>query len=404
MGNNVSSYIEVQKPYTDLEAIYRLDSTRTINVAALNSRGEVLFSQFDADTTESLGKQITGSPVLNAEPLDHIGGNMAAYFYSPYTDVYTIVMQGSAGMDAAIRDITRITILMALLLSGISIFFVFVLSTQVTAPICRLISKMDDTNLDDTEELAYERRDDEFVQLYQSYNQLIKRLNLAKHKEEQMSLLHLQSEFDALQAQVNPHFLYNVLNVISHQGVKSGNETICEICEKLASMLRYSAGTSRRLVTVREELDYVKHYLYLLKTRYLNKLSYKVDAQDEVMDQEIPKIVAQQLVENAVTHGYKDTNKTMLIEIRGWIEDGFWFIEVKNNGDGFDPDKKTHLEQQMLELRNRIQEGNLNIDIGGMGLLTIYARLLIVFGANAVLEIADSPEGTAVKIGAACTK
>jgi two-component system sensor histidine kinase YesM len=271
---------------------------------------------------------------------------------------------------------------------------------------------MDQTNLDNTEELTYEQQglpakfpaDDEFVQLYQSYNQLIKRLNLAKHKEEQMSLLHLQSEFDALQAQVNPHFLYNVLNVISHQGLKSGNETICEICEKLASMLRYSAGTSRRLVTVREELDYVRHYLYLLKTRYLNKLSYEVNAQDEVMDQEMPKIVVQQLVENAVTHGYKDTSKIMLIEIKGWIENGFWYIEVKNNGDGFEPDKKAHLEQQILELRNRIQEENLNVDIGGMGLLTIYARLLIVFGPAAVLKISESPEGTSVKIGAACTK
>ncbi|WP_148257841.1 sensor histidine kinase [Leadbettera azotonutricia] len=412
MGNNVSSYLEVQKPYADLEAIYRLDSTRTINAAALNSRGEVLFSQFDEDTTELLGRMITENPSLKAKPLDRIRGNMAAYYYSPYTDVCTIVIQGSAGMNAAIRDITRITILMALLLCGISIFLVFVLSTRVTAPIRRLIFRMDQTNLDNTEELTYEQRglpakfpaDDEFVQLYQSYNHLIKRLNLAKHKEGQMSLLHLQSEFDALQAQVNPHFLYNVLNVISHQGLKSGNETICEICEELASMLRYSAGTSRRLVTVREELDYVRHYLYLLKTRYLNKLSYEVDAQGRVMEQEMPKIVVQQLVENAVTHGYKDTGKNMLIGIRGWIEDGFWFIEVKNNGDGFDPAKKAQLEQQMAELRNRIQEGNLNIDIGGMGLLTIYARLLILFGTKAVLEIAECPEGTMVKIGAACTK
>ncbi|WP_010261874.1 sensor histidine kinase [Treponema primitia] len=405
MGNNIASYIEVQKPFSDLEAIYRLDTRGTIPAAAINSRGEIFFSQFDSETNRFLRELITKNPTLGGKPLDHIGRNIAASYYSSYTDIYTIVMQSREGAMKAVKDITGITILMALLLWGLSVFVIFILSTRVTVPIRRLISRMDKTNLDDTEELAFEHRDDELVQLYQSYNRLIKRLNQARHKEEQMSLLHLQAEFDALQAQVNPHFLYNVLNVISHQGVKSGNETICEICEGLASMFRYSAGTERRLVTIREELEYVEHYLYLLKTRYLDKLIYEIHIGEDVLDKKIPKIVVQQLVENAATHGFTDSPKVMRISIRGWIEDDFWYIEVRDNGSGFTADKKNRLVQKMAELRNRIQEGNLNMDIGGMGIPTIYARLLILFGTDAVLRFSnipkgnDSPEGAVVIIG-----
>jgi two-component system sensor histidine kinase YesM len=284
------------------------------------------------------------------------------------------------------------------------------LSIRITAPISRLIQRIENTNPDnieyetamaaDTEAVkpiasVSDYRDNELVRLSDSYNDLLKRLNIAHREEEQMSMLHMQAEFNALQAQVNPHFLYNVLNVISHRGVQNGDVTICHICERLASMLRYSAGISERMVPIREELKYLNDYLYLLKTRYRDKLNYSISITDETLDQMIPKIVLQQLVENSITHGFAETSGVMHINVRGFEEDGFWQVEIRDNGCGFGVDEIDSLESKMEKITGDLNQGKFALDIGGMGLLNIYARFLILFGKNVVFRIANEDTGGA---------
>jgi two-component system sensor histidine kinase YesM len=403
MGNNISSYIEVQKGTDVLEDIFSLTENSAHQTAVIDSRGKVFFSQFSDAQNAALIRALADEPRLREQPLNHIEKNIAAFYYSPYTNTYTIVMQDRESMALAVRDVTLVTIVMALLISMVSIVLISILSIRVTLPIQRLITKMEDTHLDNLDrEVSLEKSDDELVHLYQSYNNLLKRLNHARLREEQMELLHLQAEFDALQSQVNPHFLYNVLNVISHRGVINGDETICEICEKLAAMFRYSAGRAKRVVTIQEELEYMQYYLYLLKTRYHEKLVYSIETESEVMNQEIPKIVLQQLIENSVNHGYKNMTEKMVISIRAWTKDGFWYIEVKDNGSGFDEDIRGELEQKMAAITHSVKEGNLRFDIGGMGLLNMYARFLIIFGENVVFTLANHEHGAMVTIGALC--
>jgi two-component system sensor histidine kinase YesM len=413
MGNNIASYIEVQKPASILEDIFSLNQKGTFQIAVINGRGDVFFSQFSDAQNAALIKDLTDDPRLREQPLNHIEKNFAASYYSSYTDTYTIVMQGTESMALAVRDVTLVTIIIALLIGLASILVISIMSIRVTLPIQHLITKMEATNLDNLDrdaarDMALERTveanaggsDDEFVHLYRSYNDLLKRLNNAMLQEEQMELLHLQAEFDALQAQVNPHFLNNVLNVISHRGVLNGDELICGICEKLAAMLRYAAGTSQRLVTIREELEYLKDYLYLLGTRYRSKLEYTIDVEGEVMEQMIPKIVLQQLIENSVTHGYTNALDIMSISVRGRIESEHWYVEVADNGRGFTKEEKQALEQKMGEIQERVAGGKLNLDLGGMGLLNMYARFLILFGEGAVFRISNGQAGASVVIGA----
>ncbi|MDR1107068.1 MAG: histidine kinase [Treponema sp.] len=402
MGNNINSYIEVQKPYTVLENIYQLHDD-ALRVAVINNRGEIFYSQLEDDENTALTKLLAEGK--EKPDLGRIGGTISASSYSVYTNTWTIVMLGNEGIKRAIRDITLLTTVMALLMGIASLVSIWALSNRVTAPIRQFIANMEHTTLDNIAEFTpVNNPPDEFTKLYQSYNQFLKRLNLAIQQEKQMNLLHLQTQFDALQAQVNPHFLYNVLNVVSHRGVISGDETICEICEKLAGMLRYAAGTSRRLVTIREEIEYLKDYLYLLKTRYRAKFEYTIDIADEVMEQMIPKIVVQQLVENSINHGYPDAPAVMRISVLGWIDGGRWYIEVKDNGRGFTNEKKERIEREIRETRECIDGGNVRLDIGGMGLVNIYTRFLISFGESAILipgnYAAGKAAGATVTIGA----
>jgi two-component system sensor histidine kinase YesM len=404
MGNNSAAYIEVQKPENILDGLYRLNRDGAVKVAVINGRGEVFYSQLESDANAALQALVSGKPGLEGPPLSNAGGNIAASYYSSYTDTYTIVIQGRETMAAAVKDITLVTIIMALFICLVSILVIRLLSLRVTAPIGQLITRIEQTNLDNLDhrpdhEMVIEYTDDEFVQLCNSYNDLLKRLDHARRQEEQTSLLHLQAEFDALQAQVNPHFIYNVLNVISHRGVLNHDEEICGICEKLASMLRYAAGTSQRLVTIREELDYLEGYLYLLKTRYRDKLEYTIEVEEAVLEQRIPKIVLQQFIENSITHGFKNSSQLMVLSVQGWTAGDYWYMEVRDNGGGFSEAGKAALEKRMVEIKSRVGEANLNLDIGGMGLLNIYTRFLILFGDTVIFRLANAAEGAVVTIG-----
>jgi two-component system sensor histidine kinase YesM len=396
MGNNIAGYIEVQQPEGVLEDLYAFDKSGGVLTAVISGRGELFYSQCGDEANAAL-LALVGGGGIKQRPLTRFNGNIAASWYSAYTDTYTIAIQGRETMAQAVRDTTLLTAFMALVICLASVAVIGLLSLRVSAPIGRLIAGMERTNLDNLDrDIAIESTDDEFIRLCGSYNQLLKRLNRARRQEELMSLLHLQAEFDALQAQVNPHFIYNVLNVISHRGVINRDEEICGICAKLAAMLRYSSGTSKRLVSIGEELEYLRDYLYLLKTRYRNKLEYTIAVDGALMEQEIPKIVVQQLIENAITHGFADTPAVMSVTVKGWIEGGSWYMEVRDKGRGFPEAEMKALGERMEEIRVRVKGENLRLDIGGMGIPNIYARFLIAFGGDAYFRVSNGEGGGGV--------
>ncbi|MDR3192243.1 MAG: histidine kinase [Treponema sp.] len=418
MGNNIPSYLEVQKPYTVLENFYTPDPSGSIRVGIANSRGDVFLSQFNEDEEKILLGYLdedaeAPSGVLEEYRRDalsfRIGSDIVALQYSSYTDTYTAVMRTGDSMNSSFGYITRMIIGLCFLACLISAGLIYALSLRITAPISTLAAKMELTSLDNiTRGISFEDANDEFVWIYQAYNRLLKRLSYSINQEKEMSLLHLQAQFDTLQAQVNPHFLYNVLNVLSHRGVLNGDELICAICEKLAAMMRYSAELSRRMVTIREELECVEHYLYLLKTRYQQKLNYRVETDPAETDRMIPKMVIQPLIENAISHGFKDGTGVMDIAVRSLVGtgDGRWYIEVRDNGSGFSAETLAELEQKMRGIRLRVKNGNRNleIDIGGMGLLNIYARFYIIFGDATIFRIRNLEQGASITVGAMETK
>jgi two-component system sensor histidine kinase YesM len=422
MGNHIPSYLEVQKPYGILENFYTPDASGSIRAGIANSRGDVIFSQFNEHEEKILLAYLDEG----ADPPDFVrpvefreeawqdarqnafsfrtGSDIVAVQYSAYTDTYTAVMRTGKSMSASFGYITRTIIGLCLLVCLVSAGLIYALSLKVTAPISRLTEKMELTSLDNiTRDISLEGANDEFARLYQAYNRLLKRLSYSINQEKEMSLLHLQAQFDTLQTQVNPHFLYNVLNVLSHRGVLSGDEVICGICEKLAAMMRYSAEISRHMVTIREELEYVEHYLYLLKTRYQQKLKYRVEVEPGEMERLVPKMVIQPLIENAINHGFKNGTQVMDIAIKSVIdaEHDCWYIEVKDNGSGFSAETLAELEKKMRDIRLRVKKGNRNleIDIGGMGLLNIYTRFYMIFGDNAIFRITNLEKGALITIG-----
>lgn len=281
--------------------------------------------------------------------------------------------------------------------------YVYLTSKRLTRPIRQLQEFMETTDLDNLDaEMPQKLSNDEIESLYAAYRKVLERLQGSIIKERRLSLMQLQAQFDLLQSQVNPHFIYNVLNVISNRGMISDDEVICDMCSELAAMLRYATNTREKYARVCDEAEYLNHYLSLLKYRYHYRLSYKIEIQEEILQEIMPKIVLQQLVENAVVHGYGKSEETMEIEVYGYRDKTGWYLKVHDNGCGITLEKAEQIRASMQDIRRKLTDSreHVEMEIGGMGLVNTYARLYLMYNEKLIFEVVSGEhKGTDVVIG-----
>jgi len=338
------------------------------------------------------------------EIIDENGRRRLAYLsHSDTFGFYLITMS-----EANVRGQLFLTVLplsLIVLIGGVivSIIFINLTSRHLTKPILQLQNLMENTQLANmiTNDPLAEMPDDEIKTLYTAYKSLLLRLDKSIVKNEQLSIMQLQSQFDLLQAQVNPHFIFNVLNVISNRGVILDDDITCEICRHLALMLRYSTNTKDKFATVQTEINYVELYLSLLKYRYENKLSYSISLASEICNNNLPRIVVQQIVENAIEHGMGELQDNLHIEVVGKEISNGWQIKVSDNGVGISEDALAQIETSWAKLKEKLSDNrhSVELEIGGMGLVSSFARLFILYQDNFEMEVKPlSSGGTTVTI------
>ena len=287
----------------------------------------------------------------------------------------------------------------------VSIFYVIWTSGRLVKPIRKLQVLMEETDIDnlDAEIETGVGSNNEMEKLYLAYQHTRKRLNESLIKEQKMSLLHLRAQFDTLQAQVNPHFLYNVLNVISSRGLTLEDEVICEICSSLSGILRYSTSMKSRYETVEQEMKNLLQYNYLLKVRYEHKIDFDIRVDESICKAIIPKMTLQQIVENSIEHGFANTKGQMKISVQGWSTENGWRIKISDNGGGINDRTLALLVEKMQVVREKImnRRENVELEIGGMGLVNTYARLWLLYHDSVVFHIESGKDGhgTSVTIG-----
>uniref|UniRef100_S0DGQ1 Putative sensor histidine-kinase response regulator n=1 Tax=termite gut metagenome TaxID=433724 RepID=S0DGQ1_9ZZZZ len=401
-GSNMG-YIEVQRTVESVADAITLPG-ENMEVLIFVNDGELLYAGGTAAQPAAYWAALAAdgaAPVFRAEVEG--AGKLVATGRSAAYDVTVLVAESMAHVQAGSNSVAPITVGIAIIFCVISLVFVLVASRLLTKPLRQLREVMEHTRLDN---LAQERRvampNDELEALSLSYQNVLGRLRESIVKEKQASLLQVQAQFDLLQAQVNPHFLYNVLNVIAQRGLKNGDEEICDLCASLASMLRYSTNTKQRYATIAQELEYLGQYFYLLKSRYEHKISFAVEVDAEIHGQVIPKIVLQQVVENSINHGFANSTDHMHVRITGAREGERWIITVRDNGQGFAPGKLEEIGAQLAEAKARIaqERSAVELEIGGMGLVNTYARLYLLFGDSLDFTLHNCEDGAEVLLSA----
>lgn len=394
-------YIEVQYATDELKDIFEIPDS-DIKVVAFLPGGEILYQS--EGLTDDLVSYIKKHPEVTKMDSITVSSDTSMWA-SEISDNYgirVVALEEKTGIIAGMKEAVMIALGMAIGCFVISMGVVIFIASKLSRPLTVLKDQMENTGIENMDaELVVPNTDDEVQAVGIAYQNLMHRLNESIVKERRMSLLQLQAQFDTLQAQVNPHFLYNVLNVISSRGIMDGDEEICEICGCLAAMLRYSTNTKERYATVEKELEYLERYIFLLKSRYEHRLEVEVDCEESVKQEQLPKIVLQQLVENSIQHGYNNSKNIMKIYVHGWRDETGWYFEVRDNGQGTTEEVREELNEKMRKIREKIMSrgSSIEFEIGGMGLANTYARMFLVYNGKAVFRIRNLEEGLSVIIG-----
>ena len=208
-------------------------------------------------------------------------------------------------------------------------------------------------------------------------------------KIEQISLR--KAEFELLQSQINPHFLYNTLDAIVWLAESGEQQKVVEMVENLSGFFRTSLNQGKDIVTIKEELEHVRSYLEIQKMRYQDILQFKIDVPDKLNRYLIPKITIQPLVENALYHGIKNKRGLGMINITGICEEDRFILQVKDDGIGMTDER---LRQVREGIENKVPNEN---DI--YGLYNVNERIRLNFGEGYGIAIESVyMEGTVVKI------
>ena len=228
---------------------------------------------------------------------------------------------------------------------------------------------------------------DEFEVLGNEFNLMSQQLNALISRNQQLLELKNNAQIKQLEAQFNPHFLYNSLETIRYL-IPYDQGKAQDMILYVTQLLRYSIDGEQAMVKFSNDLYYLKIYLNINKIRLDDRLTYDIDVDSEILDIIMPKLMIQPLIENSIKHGFKNSN-TLNIQITGKQDINNYYIGVIDDGSGMNKSTLEHI----IGLSQ-----NPNIKHGSYGLHSIIQRLNLIYGKNSYMDIDSDENGTRIHL------
>lgn len=263
----------------------------------------------------------------------------------------------------------------------VALVIAFLLSKSITQPIHALQHTMHQVEQGDLNVRCGVTAGNELGQLSDSFNHMIATTQSLMDETARVAEQKRISEWRALQAQIQPHFLYNTLDSIIWMSHAGRNAEVVEMTSALASLLRRSIGTGSDTNTLAEELDHVKSYLTIQKMRYNEKLQYELDMDPQTADCLLPKLILQPLVENAIYHGIKVKQTGGTVRVESILEEDRLLITVEDDGVGM-------TEEQIARIFEKKQS---DAESTKIGVYNVNERLQYYFGSEASMRYYSTP-------------
>jgi len=316
------------------------------------------------------------------------------------TYMYNYLYSESVHLSSLQADIrVQIRILIYVILVALTLLVILLLyyanriTKNITGPLTKLTSRVDDIAKGDFEpRKPIQASDVEIQTLSDGFEDMVGQLNQLIKNNKQAERRKRHAELELLQAQINPHFLYNTLDTIIWLIESDSKQASIEMVSNLSDFFRSSLSRGQDVITFAEEEKHVLSYLQIQKTRYRDRMDYDVQIPQELHKYMLPKLTTQPLVENSIYHGIKMQRekgqiRVVAMDIGDKIE-----IKVIDNGAGMD-------EERLWELRNAMTSG----DKVGFGLRTVHERIQLLFGEEYGLSV-ESTLGVGTTVTAVIPK
>ena len=263
----------------------------------------------------------------------------------------------------------------------------YLLSLHIKRPLKLLISRMETVKGHDFVPRRILYGYGEIAVLGIKFEGMVKQINSLIQDVYETKVKQKEMEFQMLKSQINPHFLYNSLQLIKAEAVLSGNDEISRIVTSLGNLLRYTIDNRSETVKVSEEIHYTRYFLDIYKKRFENRFNYWLDVAPDLEQCEIPKLILQPVVENCLKHGFRSVKTGGLIQISVFPRNGKMVLLVFDNGDGMDESKLRYVDSL---LRNEHAGENI-------GLRNIHQRIRIKYGEEYGVKV-DSKKGEFTRV------
>ena len=315
-----------------------------------------------------------------------------AGFYSiSNTDWFMVTILPSPPL---IHESNRLMIQIALIYAVflvLALIFANVLAHSITGRLSSVIRQMQTVRHGPPTPMESPQAHDEIGDLIDTYNYMTRKMEeLMKTQAKAAEDLRI-AEFNSLQAQINPHFLYNTMDMINWMALQGQTDEISHAVQSLSRFYKLTLSRKKGISTIARELEHVTIYVQLQNMRYHDSIELITDIPDELSEYQIPKLTLQPVVENSILHGILEKeSKSGTIVITGWMENEDVVLLVSDDGVGIPP-----------EILSTILSGNGNSQSGGtnIAVYNTHRRLQILYGSDYGLTYSSKPgEGTEVEI------
>ncbi|MGF7031225.1 two-component system sensor histidine kinase YesM [Paenibacillus mucilaginosus] len=349
--------------------------------------------------------------------VDPKDGRLAVAGRPEMADWTVLSLTPDSDMNVELDETRNFILIMLSILIVVATALATFVSRTISSPLKRLIQEMKQVEMGNFRGLLHVKSYEEINILVSSFNQMVHRMDDLIERVKLSSISEKNAQLQALQSQVNPHFLYNTLDMIYWMLDEKENDRLGRVVLSLSHMFRYSShweGSSE--VTLREERDQMRHYLTIIKSRLEGRLTVYVDMEDRWLDYRLPKMTLQPIIENAVKHGLEPLNCEGVLRVYTEASDGSLHIVVQDNGPGMDRDTLQRLQETLtgetLSAAKELAEVDAAADAPvsaaramapkgrrGIGLQNVHRRLVLMFGEAYGVRVSSSlGEGTVVTV------
>ncbi|WP_336774477.1 cache domain-containing sensor histidine kinase [Paenibacillus sp. MMO-58] len=324
------------------------------NIVVASSDQSQVTKRFDEDWMDNFREQGSGSQRIKLNGHNQI----VSFARSEVTGWMSIVITPQSALVSSLVPVLRTsTIVSAIALSVVALVFAYFIISRITGPIKKLMSAMRSVGEGDFDARVDVDRKDEFGLLSQRFNRMNDRIAMLVKENYEIKLKEKEAEIQALNMQMNPHFLYNTLNIMNWTALENRQTELSKMLVCLSNMLHYTSRKDWEAVHLSEELEWMRNYFFIMSARFEGKFTVAYEIEPVLYEIKLPRLLFQPFVENAILHGFSGVEEGGLITIRGWIEEDSRYFEVRDNGRGISKegiDTILYKESASIGIKNTI--------------------------------------------------